>query len=155
MGGSRPLIGAALVLGLGLALASGIAGAGQTVEVEADRLQIDNRLRTASFEGNVRATYGKLKLGCDAMSVGYDEDGNVKSLKATGNVVVRRGPARATAAVARLDARLGLLVLEGRPVLVQGTNRLEGKRITVRLADGKLEVVGARGEFRLGGGEPR
>lgn len=142
--------GCGWAVGLAVLLIAGAVSAQRTVEVEADRLQIDHRRGTARFDGNVRATYGKLQLSCATMEVGYDDAGNVTALKATGDVVVLRGAARATAAVARLDARQGLLVLEGRPVVVQGANRLEGQRITVRLADGRLDVVGARGKFQLG-----
>jgi lipopolysaccharide export system protein LptA len=122
---------------------------GARVEVEADRLRIDHRRHSARFEGNVRARYQGLVLTCKSMEVSYDEEGAVVALRASGQVVVKRGAARATAARARLDARQGLLVLEGGPVLVQGGHRLEGARIAVHLADGRLEVEQARGSFRV------
>jgi lipopolysaccharide transport protein LptA len=130
-------------------------GEGPKVEVEADRLRIDHRQRRASFEGNVRARYRGLVLTCQQMEVSYDEGGAVVALRASGKVVVTRGEARATAARGRLDARQGLLVLEGGPVLVQGGHRLEGARIVVHLAGGQLEVERARGSFQidLGGGQ--
>jgi lipopolysaccharide export system protein LptA len=121
----------------------------RTVEIESDRLQIDHRDRTAVFEGSVRARYGELVLTCDSMRVSYDEQGAVVALRATGDVAVRQGDARATAGSGRLDARQGLLVLEGSAVLVRGPHRLEGRRISVHLASGRLEVERARGVFRL------
>ncbi|HUT79391.1 MAG TPA: LptA/OstA family protein, partial [Polyangia bacterium] len=70
-------------------------------------------------------------------------------------VQVQRGQARATAATARLDAKAGQLVLEGEPVLLQGRNRLEGRRITVGLHTGRIEVIAARGRFEVDlGGAP-
>lgn len=122
------------------------------VEVEADRLRIDHRARAASFEGSVSASYRDLTLTCELMRVTYDEAGDVSSLKASGDVNVTRGDARATAATARLDVRLGILVLEGKPVLVRQGSRLEGARITVSLATGEVEVERARGVFKLGVG---
>lgn len=122
---------------------------GRSVQVEADRLQIDHRQRSATFEGNVRARYGELALGCDSMQVSYDDQGAVVALRATGGVTVRKGDARATANLGRLDARQGLLVLEGSPVLVRGPHRLEGARIAVHLASGRIEVERARGVFQL------
>ncbi|MDD5306107.1 MAG: LptA/OstA family protein [Deltaproteobacteria bacterium] len=119
-------------------------------EVQADRLRVDHGRREARFEGHVRAVYSGLELSCDLMEVSYDERGAVTALRASGRVAVRRGEARATGERAQLDARQGVLVLEGRPVLTQGANRLEGTRITVHLASGKLEVTEARGFFRLG-----
>jgi lipopolysaccharide transport protein LptA len=129
--------------------AVGSADRQRTVEIESDRLQIDHRDRSAVFEGNVRARYGELLLSCDSMRVSYDEQGTVVALRAKGSVAVRRGDARATAASGRLDARQGLLVLEGSAVLVQGPHRLEGQRISVHLTSGKLEVERARGVFQL------
>jgi lipopolysaccharide export system protein LptA len=65
------------------------------------------------------------------------------------------GEAHATAAIGRLDARQGLLVLEGSPVLVRGPHRLEGRRITVHIDSGELDVERARGTFQLELGGPR
>jgi lipopolysaccharide export system protein LptA len=125
---------------------------GTPAEVQADRLRVDHGRREARFEGRVRAVYGALELTCDLMEVSYDERGAVTALKAEGRVAVRRGEARATSERAQLDARQGLLVLEGRPVLTQGANRLEGARITVHLASGRLEVTEAHGVFRIAPG---
>lgn len=147
------VLAAALVVCLGPRTA--LTREGKRVEVEADRLSIDHRARTASFEGNVVAHYSDLILTCDTMHVTYDESGEIASLKASGKVAVTRADVSATAAAARLDARLGLLVLEGKPVLLKGNSRLEGKRITVSLATGKVEVTKARGVFRLGASEGR
>jgi lipopolysaccharide export system protein LptA len=139
------------------ALAPAATGGDQvrSVQVEADRLQIDHQRRSATFEGNVRARYGELALQCDSMQVSYDDRGAVVALRATGGVTVRRGDARATANSGRLDARQGLLVLEGSPVLVRGPHRLEGERIAVHLASGRIEVERARGVFQLDLGNGR
>jgi lipopolysaccharide export system protein LptA len=125
------------------------AEAATTAQVQADRLRVDHGRREARFEGHVRAVYGDLELSCDLMEVSYDERGGVTALRASGHVSVRRGAARATGERAQLDAGRNVLVLEGGPVLTEGPNRLEGSRITVDLASGKLEVTEARGVFRL------
>jgi lipopolysaccharide export system protein LptA len=150
MADRKPLILLVIAL-VGIAIAPGLAGAGEgaKVEVQADRLRIDHRQLSARFEGNVRARYQDLALSCEQMEVSYDEGGAVVALRASGRVVVKRGAARATAARGRLDARQGLLVLEGGPVLVQGGHRLEGARIVVHLADGRLEVEQAKGSFQI------
>lgn len=140
----------AAAIALLVALPCAVAGDGRrSVEIESDRLQIDHRDRSALFEGHVQARYGELLLTCDSMRVSYDEQGAVIALRAIGSVTVRRGDARATASSGRLDARQGLLVLEGSAVLIRGPHRLEGRRISVHLVSGKLEVERARGVFRL------
>ena len=142
-------------LTLALVMSVGIdAWANDSVEVESDRLEIDHKARSARFEGNVLAKYGEITLRCDRMTVTYS-DGGVASLLASGHVRVLRGDTSATAGKARLDARLGLLVLEGKPVVIRGSNRLEGKRISIHLQSGRLEVTRAKGVFKLGVGNPR
>ncbi|MBW2277973.1 MAG: LptA/OstA family protein [Deltaproteobacteria bacterium] len=140
-----------LVAALSLLLLPGSASGDKqrSVEIEADRLQIDHRDRSAKFEGNVVARYGELTLRCESMRVSYDDRGSVVALRATGSVTVSKGDTRATAATGRLDARQGLLVLEGSAVLVRGPHRLEGKRISVHLTSGRLDVERARGVFQL------
>lgn len=118
--------------------------------VNADRLEIDHKLMRARFSGNVRATYGELKISCDEMSVSYDEDGRIAALNAKGKVMVTRGDASARASSARLDAGQDLLILEGNPVLTKGPNQIQGERIEIHLKTGKLEVANAKGKFKIG-----
>ncbi len=144
------------LLTLAMVMAVGIdAWAEDSVEIESDRLEIDHKARSARFEGNVLAKYGDITLRCDRMTVTYSDGGAVTSLLASGHVSVSRGDTSATAGKARLDARLGLLVLEGKPVVIRGSNRLEGKRISIHIQSGRLEVTRAKGVFKLGVGNPR
>jgi lipopolysaccharide transport protein LptA len=119
-------------------------------EVLSQKLEVDHNKRLARFEGNVRAAYGDLSVHCDLMELTYNGKGEVVTLKAEGKVTVARGGARAKAKSARLDAKLGVLVLSGDPVLVQGENRLEGVRITIHLKGNRIDVSEARGTFKLG-----
>ncbi|MCP4196640.1 MAG: hypothetical protein GY762_05760 [Proteobacteria bacterium] len=121
-------------------------------EVRSQRLEVDHNRRRARFEGNVRAAYGDLSVRCDQMELTYNGKGEVVTLKAEGKVTVARGGAKATAKLATLDAKLGVLVLSGDPVLVQGENRLEGMRITIHLKGNRIDVSEARGTFKLGTG---
>ncbi|MCK9460548.1 MAG: LptA/OstA family protein [Proteobacteria bacterium] len=117
------------------------------VEVEADRLTIDQGKHSARFVGSVVARYGELTLTCDEMTATYDERGAIASLEARGRVGVRRGDATAEARSARLDVKRKTLVLEGAPVVTRGPHRLSGKRVEVRLDTGAVEVLEARGTF--------
>ena len=121
-------------------------------EVRAEKLEVDHSKKSAQFEGKVRATYGELVVNCDRMQLTYNAKGEVVSLKAEGKVVVTRGDAKATATLATLDAKQGVLILKGNPVLVRGENRLEGERITIHLKDNRIDIFDARGTFKLGAG---
>jgi lipopolysaccharide transport protein LptA len=125
------------------------------VDVTADRLVVDQSRRTARFEGNVAARYGELTLTCAEMTATYGEHGAVTSLEARGRVTVRRGDAVAEAGFAKLDANRKLLVLEGAPTVTRGPHRLKGKRISVHLDSGAIEVLEAQGTFALPLGEGR
>ena len=125
------------------------------VEVEAERLTIDQARHTARFAGKVVARYGELTLTCDEMTAAYDERGAIASLEARGRIGVRRGDASAEAGSARLDVKRKILVLEGAPTVVRGPHRLSGRRIEVRLDTGAVEVLEARGTFAFPLGEAR
>ncbi len=118
-------------------------------DVRADRLQIDHQRHLATFEGRVEATYGRLQLTCDQMTVEYDDQGQVIALMARGRVTVKREDATATAGTARLDATHQQLVLEQSPLVVQGSHRLAGKRIAINLDTGRIDVSEASGRFTL------
>ncbi|MCP4600832.1 MAG: hypothetical protein GY847_09925 [Proteobacteria bacterium] len=142
---------AALTFCIALPVLAESGGLGQgTAEVQSDKLKVEHNLRRARFEGNVQAVWGGLNLKCDRMEISYDDKGEVISLKAEGRVTVTRDKATATASSARLDTRQSLLILEGKPVLVQGAHRLEGARIAIHLKSGQLDVIEAKGRFKLG-----
>jgi lipopolysaccharide export system protein LptA len=146
------------IAALAAALAWGQVAAAQRppdrVEVQAERLTIDQGRRTARFAGKVVARYGELELTCDEMTATYDERGAIAALEARGHVGVRRGDAVAEAGSARLDAKRKILVLEDGPTVTRGAQRLSGRRVEVRLDTGAVEVLEARGTFALpiGGG---
>jgi lipopolysaccharide export system protein LptA len=138
---------ASLAAAIALCAGVGAQKAPNRVEVEAERLTIDQGRRTARFAGSVIARYGELTLTCDEMTASYDERGAIASLEAKGRVGVRRGDATAEAGSARLDVRRKILVLEGAPIVTRGPHRLSGKRVEVRLDTGAIEVLEARGTF--------
>ncbi len=121
----------------------------QIASVQSDKLKVEHQQKRAQFQGNVRVQYLGLTLHCDQMDVTYDDKGDIVSLRAQGKVTVTRGDTQATSKTARLDAPLNRLILDGNPVLVQGAHRLEGKRISVHLKNGRLEVVQAKGTFKF------
>jgi lipopolysaccharide export system protein LptA len=121
----------------------------ETAEIKADTLSVDHEKRTAHFEGNVRGTIGVLSVRCARLDITYNDVGEVVSLVAVGGVAVSHRTSTAVCRTARLDAEKGVLVLEGSPVLTRGPHRLEGRRITLHLKSGRLQVDDARGKFSL------
>jgi lipopolysaccharide export system protein LptA len=125
---------------------------GNTADISADKLQVDHEKRSAVFEGNVRASFGAFRVSCVRMSLKYTDSGEVAALKAEGSVKVTTKDATAESERAELDSIRGVLILTGAPVITQGPNRLQGARIEVTLASGRVEVMEAKGTFRLNAG---
>ncbi len=119
--------------------------------VRADRLKVSHEKRTASFEGNVEAVYGTLRIRCDRLEVRYGDDEGVESLEAQGHVRITREELEAHAQRARLDAQRFRLVLEGEPSVRRGAQTLEGRRVEIDLRTQEIEVLEARGVFELHG----
>ncbi len=123
-----------------------------SADISADKLDVDHEKRTALFAGNVRASFRSFRVSCKRMSLRYTDAGKVEGLVASGSVKVTAKDATAEAETAELDSARGVLILTGSPILTKGPNRLEGARIEIALADGRVEVTKARGTFRLSEG---
>ena len=143
-------LGSILCLGSTLGLGSpGAVRGEETAEVKADQLFVDHEKKSAHFEGHVRATVGVLKVSCDRLDLTYDASGEIVALVASGGVTVTHTSSTAVAGTARLDAKKGILILEGNPSLTRGPHRLQGSRIAFHLETGRLEVDDAKGTFSL------
>lgn len=123
------------------------AVAQQKVEIKADSLKIESEQRTARFTGNVRATIDGMRFYCGKMTVIYDANGSVVSLKASGKVTVMKNGAKAVAERAVMNVASGKIVLTGNPRLTREGNTLTGKTIEVDIQSGKIEVTEAVGTF--------
>jgi lipopolysaccharide export system protein LptA len=121
------------------------ASAEQPLDIRADRLELDQKARTAVFEGAVQASQADLTLTCTRLIARYDAEGRVAALSAEGDVRVRSEALDAQAATARWDRESGELVLTGKPRVRRGVDRLAGDRIRYWPETGRVVVEGARG----------
>ncbi|MCB9534874.1 MAG: hypothetical protein H6704_01320 [Myxococcales bacterium] len=118
------------------------------LDVEADRLVLDQKTGEVVFEGNVRAQQEELTLTCRRLVARYRDDGQVASLLAEGAVRVESGELGATAGRAAWSAADGTLELTGEPVVTRGADRLTGRRIVFWPEQGRVVVEAARGRLR-------
>lgn len=93
------------------------------LDIQADRLELDQKAGVARFEGNVVARQESLELRCDRLTAHYDDAGAVKELIAEGNPQVRRGDDVLT------GERIRLLPQEGRLVVEKARGRLNVPRL--------------------------
>lgn len=149
----RLILGASF--GAALALAAPLAGqalknhnTNGPVDVEADRIEVQDRADRAIFAGNVRATQGDLTLSAARLTVAYaDRKGpggvEIQRIDAAGGVTVRSPSETARGQFAVYDLNRRLITMTGGVVLEQGANVVRGGRLVIDLDSGRAVVDGS------------
>jgi lipopolysaccharide export system protein LptA len=122
------------------------------VTYSADRTEALIRQDRASFSGNVIVRQGDLTLTAQRVTVALTKNRGKDELSrvdASGGVRVTRGNESAVGAFAIYDPNGRLITLIGDVVLNQGTNTIQGNRLTIDLTTGRAVVDGTT---RLGNG---
>ncbi len=123
-------------MGVGMCLLAALAaeqaaeGAAVTTEITSDRLVFDYKKKLAVFEDNVVVADPRLRLTARRLTVTFDENSNVETILAEGQVVITQEDKLATAEKAIYEVATGQIVLEGRPKIQRGSDTLEGTKIT-------------------------
>lgn len=148
-----PFATGALLLAAVPVLAQALRGhdAKSPVDVEADRIEVQDRADRAVFSGNVSVRQGELTLRASRLTVAYArEDGNVdiERLDASGGVTVRSPSETARGDFAVYDLNRRIITVLGGVELDQGQNRIRGSRLVIDLDSGRATVDG-----RSAGGE--
>jgi len=141
------------VLGaLGLLLAAGAAGAAnkpaakaaegdeEVTIITADKLTADYKQHYALFEGNVVVTDPQMQLTSEKLTVTFDANNKIKSIKAEGKVNIRQTDKVAKADEAVYDIDSGKVVLSGKPRVMRGKDMLEGETITMFRNESRILV---------------
>jgi len=129
--------GAARAQGAQVALDTLHQDTGLPVEIEADRLAVDNADGSALFSGDVRVRQGEMRLAAAEVRVEYDREGKaITRLHATGGVTLATPAEAAEAGAADYTVVSGVIVLTGDVVLTQNGRTLSGARLTIDLAAG-------------------
>jgi lipopolysaccharide export system protein LptA len=112
------------------------------LEIRAERMEANRDDRTILFDGQVRAFRQDLVILCDRLEVALAVTGDeIEEVRARGAVRISRGELLASSDEALLS-RGGVVTLEGSPLLRQGANRVQGRRIVLDLATGRFQVEG-------------
>jgi len=124
---------------------------GKPVNVKSDSIEVHQDEQKAIFVGHVVAVQGDSTLRAPRVTVFYDNAGSgkdagptgaIKRIEATGGVVVTSKDQRATGARGVFDMTTNKAVLYGNVILVQGSNVIRGKTLTVDLKTGLSRVQG-------------
>jgi lipopolysaccharide export system protein LptA len=130
------------------------------VDVEADRIEVQDRADRAIFSGNVRAKQGDLSLASARLTVAYAGGAGgtqIQRLDASGGVTVRSPSETATGQFAIYDLNKRLITMIGGVTLIRGESRVNGGRMVIDLTTGRAtvdgsSVGGAGGTTGSGGG---
>ena len=116
------------------------------VDVEADRIEVQDRADRAVFSGNVKVRQGGLALDSARLTVAYASGGSgvdIQRLDASGGVVVRSASETARGSVAIYDLNRRLITMVGGVSLQQGPNTINGGRLVIDLNSGRSVIDGS------------
>ncbi len=129
------------------------------VDVDADRIEVQDRADRAIFSGNVRARQADMTLTAARITVAYTKppagaapgkggDPQIQRMDATGAVVVTNPTERATGDYAIYDLDRKLVTMLGNVVLTRAGNVVRGGRAVLDLNTNRATVDGSS----VGGG---
>ncbi|WOK37996.1 LptA/OstA family protein [Sphingomonas sp. C3-2] len=118
------------------------------VDVEADRIEVQDRADRAVFSGNVQVRQGGLALDAARLTVAYAKGGSgdgldIQRLDASGGVTVRSASETARGNVAIYDLNRRLITMVGGVTLQQQGNELRGGRLVIDLNSGRSVMDGS------------
>ena len=142
-------LGAIWLLAVSPASAQALKGhnASGPVDVEADRIEVQDRADRAVFAGNVRVRQGGLSLNAARLTVAYTGSAGggpqIQRLDASGGVTVKSASETARGDFAIYDLNRRLITMLGGVTLNQGANVVRGGRLVIDLNSGRSVIDGA------------
>jgi lipopolysaccharide export system protein LptA len=119
------------------------------ITVKSNDLAADNKGKIAVFTGKVVAKHGDITIFAEKLTVSYgDLKGEVEKVEAEIDVRIVQENRIGTAAHATYQSKEGLIVLTGKPKILQGTDSVSGKTITYYLDEDRSVVTGG-GDSRV------
>lgn len=119
------------------------------VDVEADRIEVQDRADRAVFSGNVKVRQAGLALDAARLTVAYTgsvsngANPQIQRLDAAGGVTVKSATETAKGDFAIYDLNRRQITMLGNVFLDQGANQVRGGRLVFDLDSGRAVVDGA------------
>jgi lipopolysaccharide export system protein LptA len=142
--------------GLGLALlvvrppratADPILAGGDSVDVQADQLEVDVGSGAATLTGNVTLTKGDLRVSCPRIDLKFDNSPHVTWARGSGGVQADVRGVHAEAPEVELDLGKQVLDLRGGVRLTRGQGWLQADRASIEIATAKVSLQQVKGSI--------
>ncbi len=136
----------------------------QPVHISSRSLEVQDKKKMATFQGDVHLTQGDTTLTCQTLIVYYDQSMSggpgmvqaapprpgggqqqIRRLIARGDVVVNQKDQTATGHEGVFEMKTNTVTLQGNVVVTQGPNVVRGEKLTVDLTSGVSHVESGRG----------
>jgi len=140
----------------------------QPILIQAETLEILDKVKTATFSGNVQVVQGDTTMGCRSLVVFYGPEdggsaqaanpavssaaeshgpvmpqgGNIRRAEARGDVTVVTGDQKVNGDLGVYDMKTKTITLIGNVVVSRGKDVLRGERVVVNTATGDARVDG-------------
>lgn len=140
----------------------------QPIQIESDKLEVEDAKAMATFTGNVNVTQGETLLKAGKMVVYYvkkEEGGaaakpaattapgasqDIDRILVSDKVYVKSADQVATADAGEFNMKTSVMVLTGKEViLTQGGNVAKGCKLTVNTASGEAQLDGCGGRVQV------
>ena len=121
--------------------------AGETLDVKADKLDVDIEKGTATLTGNVSAVMGDLSVACPKVEIKYDEAPKVRWARGTGGVNANIKGIIAKAASVEVDVASRSVKLIGSVRLSRGKGWVEAERAQIDIATRKVTLHEVKGSI--------
>ena len=128
------------------------------VDVQADRIEVQDRADRAIFAGNVHVTQAEMTLDTPRLTVAYSGGGQgqnnvqIRRLDAAGGVTVKSPTETARGDFGIYDLDRKLITLIGNVQLDREQNRVNGSRLVIDLDSGRAVVDGGPAGVNASGG---
>jgi lipopolysaccharide export system protein LptA len=141
-------LSAVLALPSHLAEADPLAGiGGDSLDLTADKLEVDLPAGTAVLTGHVTLVRGSLRVDCPRIDVKYDEAPHVTWAKGSGGVTADIRGVHAEAPEVELDLARHILELRGGVRLTRGQGWLNADKATIEIASAKVTMKDVKGSL--------
>jgi lipopolysaccharide export system protein LptA len=120
---------------------------GETLDVKADKLDVDINKGTAVLEGSVRAKMGELEVLCPKIDIRYDEAPKVRWARGSGGVRARLKGIEAAASSFEVDVAKRTVKLAGGVRLTRGKGWVQAESATIDMSTRKVTLSEVKGSI--------